>query len=91
MGTHAVAWLLNQYRCVLGRMRAHEFRQAHPIPSEINCSRHGQMKVEPLEFRLLLSGTPEIDPAPGDKNLRHLSITELDGQLHRQAAAQIAR
>ena len=65
MGTHALGWLVNQYRCVLGRMRAHEYRQAHPAlaggPGGDGAAaalrrRFQRMKVERLEDRVLLSG-----------------------------------
>src|SRR5437868_1866099 len=77
MGTHAVAWLLNQYRCVLGRMRAHEFREAHPVsPGRAADSRPSRtrrdprIKVEQLENRVMLSvtvtGVPDwLEQGPG--------------------------
>jgi len=53
MGSHAITWLVKQYRCVLGRMRVHQYLESHPTVAAVTG---GRMKLEQLEDRVLLSG-----------------------------------
>src|SRR6266581_1365031 len=65
MSSHALNWLVKQYRCVLGRLRVREYLQNHPpigLPmANVQCahrSRRGML--ETLENRMMLAVTPHI-------------------------------
>src|SRR5690349_548017 len=53
MSSHALNWLVKQYRCVLGRLRVREYLQSRPT---IAWASGSSGVVEGLEHRVMLTG-----------------------------------
>src|SRR3954471_12209062 len=61
MASHALNWLVKQYRSVLGRIRVREYLGTHPEKSLLSAPARGQRDVvERLEDRALLSSTDAL-------------------------------
>lgn len=72
MSARAISWLINQYRCVLDRMRLRAFLEANPLlhlARAATAAAAGRSIFEPLEQRCLLAtsiGQPSWEQAgPG--------------------------